>query len=328
MISPDKMYYVKEETPLTYFKVLKVLMVIWIISSIIQMVGAPNVMSIVEHAVVVVLSIGALANFSDMKWTGVKFVYALLAFLTIDNLGGAIIFGSMGYDISQPLATGIGDGLLLYATHVYFQKRRPLFTPFDKEKSAVKTPGTDGAAAPKNLQNRKPANSAAANDIDKLITQAFESAQGMPDSDKMLYELEFHFMPELFFADPEKYMTAFSNKAAIAILFKKLTNISWPEKDFSVNHAELSQGVYALILGLPEPASIPLCKSIVAIYNSVHPERSRYYTIEKSFVGYCLCAVKDNGTHSNYGMCSGETGYEDAIANYTRTHSNEADIPF
>ena len=92
MISPDKMYYVKEETPLTYFKVLKVLMVIWIISSIIQMVGAPNVMSIVEHAVVVVLSIGALANFSDMKWTGVKFVYALLAFLTIDNLGGAIIF--------------------------------------------------------------------------------------------------------------------------------------------------------------------------------------------------------------------------------------------
>ena len=103
MISPDKMYYVKEETPLTYFKVLKVLMVIWIISSIIQMVGAPNVMSIVEHAVVVVLSIGALANFSDMKWTGVKFVYALLAFLTIDNLGGAIIFGSMGYDISQPL---------------------------------------------------------------------------------------------------------------------------------------------------------------------------------------------------------------------------------
>lgn len=122
-------------TPLKYFKVLKVGLIIGLILRVGQGINLLTDFSwynAIYVAVGIGLNIAALIGMFNMMWYGVLSIYGLYLLTVIDNL---IALGIIAYyNLSSSLASEsigqiLGSGIVLLINWVYFSKRRLLFDP-------------------------------------------------------------------------------------------------------------------------------------------------------------------------------------------------------
>ncbi len=135
MIQPK--YFSEKGTPLVYYTILKVLVILWLVVSganlFIYLLDA-NLIGVVEMAIQFVIQLFAAIGLYKKQWSGVIMLYCMYAWYILDTFLAMGIYAYYGNLGAGTIAETIGSviGVLIWAipTWVYFGKRRPLFAPY------------------------------------------------------------------------------------------------------------------------------------------------------------------------------------------------------
>ncbi|MBQ3114799.1 MAG: hypothetical protein IJC06_01575 [Clostridia bacterium] len=150
-MSIKRKYFSEENTPLAYYKVLKVLVIIWIIVSTCRFFSfmlEENAFGIIEMLITLTIHIIVAIGLYKKQWNGVVALYCMYLWYILDVLISLGIYISYGIADASTYGQTIGSiiGILIWAipTWVYFSKRRLLFTPYNENKAAI-YPATEPA---------------------------------------------------------------------------------------------------------------------------------------------------------------------------------------
>lgn len=130
-------YFLENDAPLTYFKVVKVLEIIWLIDSFCRFcyhMSQENIFGIIEMLISLTIHACATIGLCKKQWNGVIALYCVFAFWIFDSLVALGLYAHYGIVNAGTMRFCIGaiSGILIWwiPTWVYFSKRRPLFTPY------------------------------------------------------------------------------------------------------------------------------------------------------------------------------------------------------
>lgn len=130
-------YYIKEEAPMKYYSILRVLIVFWCINGAARVATSfadENVLYTVELSIGLILQIAAAVGLNQMKRSGVLFLYAVFSFVVVDVILALSIYSYLdAFDssvLSQAIMQIIGALIWGIPSFIYFERRRPLFIPY------------------------------------------------------------------------------------------------------------------------------------------------------------------------------------------------------
>lgn len=151
-------YVHKEDTPLAFFKFLRVALAIGVVCRSITVIpmltSETDWYSIVYSLAGLALAILALWGLGRMKWMGVLASYGLSVLVIVDGIAAILLCAYYGALESSGEAIGrtVGAVLILIPLRIYFGKRRLLFDPPPAAKAAQEpvpheAPGMGGETA-------------------------------------------------------------------------------------------------------------------------------------------------------------------------------------
>ncbi len=137
-------YFSEKDTPLAYYKLLKVLVIVWLLVSVGRLflfISEDNMVGVIEIAILLAIQLFVAIGLYKKQWNGVIALYCMYAFNILDVLVVLGIYVYYGIADASILGGTIGNiiGILVWAipTWVYFSKRRPLFTPYEENTEGV-----------------------------------------------------------------------------------------------------------------------------------------------------------------------------------------------
>lgn len=137
-------YFSEKDTPLAYYKLLRVLVIFWLLSSagrLFLFLSEDNMFGMLEMVILLIIQLFVVIGLYKKQWSGVVALYCMYAFNILDVLVALGIY--VYYDIADASVFGetIGAiiGILIWAipTWIYFSKRRPLFAPYKENTEDV-----------------------------------------------------------------------------------------------------------------------------------------------------------------------------------------------
>ena len=139
-----KVFINPEETPLKYFKFLRVSLMLALIVRILQAINLftcdPTWYDIGFSAVGFALTLAAAVGLNTMQWYGVRSLFGLHLLTVLDGVFAAVIISV--YDLSEPsfgsaIGQILGASIVFIPTWIYFAKRRLLFDPRPRNASEI-----------------------------------------------------------------------------------------------------------------------------------------------------------------------------------------------
>ena len=139
---------------------------------------------------------------------------------------------------------------------------------------------------------------------------------------KMLYTLEHQVLPELFFNNPIQVASGIGlNSEKLYYFFSGAYDYAgikhvYAKDDYKSICIPFYNKIIQEVMVLPDPTNIPLCKQIVIFHDFEKKDKLAYYTVEKTFEGFVLCAWMENGIHANMGPINLQNVYDITLQYY------------
>ncbi len=123
----------------------------------------------------------------------------------------------------------------------------------------------------------------------------------------LLYAIEHQVLRDMFFSNPvqvaagiaydqEKLYTLFSGMYS-----QQGIRHTYAKADYRTTMVPFYNKIVQQIITLPDPPSVPLCKKIIIFLEMDTFDKLAYYTVERTFGGFVLCAWTKDGAHLNMG---------------------------